>query len=132
MFNKYISFNIMNSLNSFNKIKNLIASNGFSINENEMKKIYKENIRKGENFNKSYNMNTQNIITIKKLENLEKYKKEKVDSFQSMKDKEYSENSEKREAISRNKNLPLIKSEIKEKPYKYNILNSSNNKNEIK
>ena len=140
--NKYISNNIINNLKSFNKIRHLIKINGFSLNINDVKKIYKENDAKHENEIQNCRIDTQSMMRIKKLENIEKLKKEKYDIYMNKekekeKEKEKDKDKENAEAvnktISRNKILPLIKSEMKERPNKLRIiLNLLNNKNEIK
>ena len=70
-------------------------------------------------------------MRIKRLEKIERLKKDKNDSYQNLVEKEKSEDLKKK--ISRNKILPLIKSEIRDKPNKLRIiLNLLNNKNEDK
>ena len=129
--NKYISKSIINNLQSFNKIRHLIKLNGFSLNLNDIKNIYKENDIKPEKENPSSRIDTQKMMRIKRLEKIEKVKKDKNDSYQNLVEKEKSESTNKK--ISRNKILPLIKSEIRDKPNKLRIiLNLLNNKNEDK
>ena len=129
--NKYISKSIINNLQRFNRIRNLIRTNGFSLNLKDIKNVYKENDKKGEKGNISNRIDTQMMMRIKKLEKVERLKKNKNNSFQNPKEKEKSEKMNKK--ISRNKILPLIKSEIKEKPNKLRIfMNFLNSKNEAK
>ena len=129
--NKYISKSIINNLQSFNKIRHLIRINGFSLNINDIKNVYKENDKKGEKENLSSRIDTQRIMRIKRLENFERLKKDKNDSYQNLREKEKSKNMNKK--ISRNNILPLIKSEIKEKPNNLRIItNLLNNRNELK
>ena len=128
--NKYISKNIINNLKSFNKIRHLIRSNGFSLNLNDIKNVYKENNNKNET-DKNERIDTSKMIMVKKLEKKETPKKEKNENHLSFKDKESSENIFKK--ISRNRILPLIKSEVKEKPNKFKIiLNLLSNKNDVR
>ena len=128
--NKYISKNIINNLKSFNKIRHLIKINGFSLNINDIKNIYKENDTKDEKESQGSRIDTQNMMKVKRLDKIEKLKNEK--SFYNFyKERDVNENMNKK--ISRNKILPLIKSEMKEGPNKLRIImNLLNNKNEIK
>ena len=129
--NKYISKSIINNLQSFNRIRHLIKLNGFSLNLNDIKNLYKENEIKPDKENLSGRIDTQKVMRIKRLEKIERLKKDKNDSYQNLVEKEKSEDLKKK--ISRNKILPLIKSEIRDKPNKLRIiLNLLNNKNEDK
>ena len=129
--NKYISKSIINNLQSFNRIRHLIKLNGFSLNLNDIKNLYKENDIKPDKENLSSRIDTQKVMRIKRLEKIERLKKDKNDSYQNLVEKEKSEDLKKK--ISRNKILPLIKSEIRDKPNKLRIiLNLLNNKNEDK
>jgi hypothetical protein len=129
--NKYISKSIINNLQSFNRIRHLIKLNGFSLNLNDIKNLYKENDIKLDKENLSSRIDTQKVMRIKRLEKIERLKKDKNDSYQNLVEKEKSEDLKKK--ISRNKILPLIKSEIRDKPNKLRIiLNLLNNKNEDK
>ena len=129
--NKYISKSIINNLQSFNRIRHLIKLNGFSLNLNDIKNLYKENDIKPDKENLSGRIDTQKVMRIKRLEKIERLKKDKNDSYQNLVEKEKSEDLKKK--ISRNKILPLIKSEIRDKPNKLRIiLNLLNNKNEDK
>lgn len=130
VFNKYISKNIINNLKSFNKIRHLIKINGFSLNINDIKNIYKENDTKDEKESQGSRIDTQSMMKVKRLDKIEKLKNEK--SFYNFyKERDVNENMNKK--ISRNKILPLIKSEMKEGPNKLRIImNLLNNKNEIK
>ena len=62
IFNKYISNNIINGLNSFNKIKNLIKLNGFNLDNYDFNTIYKDN----KNNYTNNNFNNANLINISK------------------------------------------------------------------
>ena len=129
--NKYISKSIINNLQSFNRIRHLIKLNGFSLNLNDIKNLYKENDIRPDKENLSGRIDTQKVMRIKRLEKIERLKKDKNDSYQNLVEKEKSEDLKKK--ISRNKILPLIKSEIRDKPNKLRIiLNLLNNKNEDK
>ena len=129
--NKYISKSIINNLQSFNRIRHLIKLNGFSLNLNDIKNLYKEKDIKPDKENLSGRIDTQKVMRIKRLEKIERLKKDKNDSYQNLVEKEKSEDLKKK--ISRNKILPLIKSEIRDKPNKLRIiLNLLNNKNEDK
>ena len=60
IFNKYIWNNIINGLNSFNKIKNLIKLNGFNLENYDFNTIYKDNKKNNTNIN----FNDANLINV--------------------------------------------------------------------
>jgi len=72
IFNRYISNNIINGLNSFNKIKDLIKLNGFNLDKCNFNTIYKYNNNNNYN-NQNLNL-SKNSFNIKKLINKENIK----------------------------------------------------------
>ena len=132
--NKYISNNIIKNLKSFNKIRHLIKTNGFSLNLNDIKNVYKESNNNDEKESKNERMNTQKMMMIKRLEKVEKVEKindEKNENSLFNKSKEYSKSIIKK--ISRNQALPVIKSEDKGNQNKLKIiLDIINHKKDIK
>ena len=129
--NKYISKNIIKNLKSFDKIRHLIKKNGFSLNINDIKNVYKESNNNNEKEDQKKRINTQDMMMIKKLEKIERINDEKKENSLLNKSKEYSKKIIQK--ISRNQALPAIKTEDKGKQNKLKImLDIINNKNEIK
>ena len=134
IFNKYISNNIINNLNGFNKIKDLIKTHGFSINIKDVKEIksgYNDNnIEEDKSFS-TIRLEVRKMMGLQKSEKEEIFKSSKKEVYPSIKLKENPGKINKN--LSRNIFFPLIKSEDKEKNIKLSIaLNIFNNKNEIK
>ena len=134
IFNKYISNNIINNLNGFNKIKDLIKTHGFSINIKDVKEIksgYNDNnIEEDKSFS-TIRLEVRKMMGLQKSEKEEIFKSSKKEVYPSIK---LNENPGKiNKNLSRNIFFPSIKSEDKEKNIKLSIaLNIFNNKNEIK
>ena len=132
--NKYISNSIIKNLKSFNRIRHLIKTNGFSLNLNDIKNVYKESNNNDEKESKNERINTQKMMMIKRLEKLEKINDEKNENSLFNKSKEYSKNIIKK--ISRNQVLPVIKSEDKGNQNKLkiilDIINHKKDINELK
>lgn len=75
IFNKYISNNIINGLNSFNKIKNLIKLKGFNLDKYDFNTIYKDENYYDRSMDNKTNINNKrkNINKVTKNENISNY-----------------------------------------------------------
>ena len=117
--NKFISENIINNFKSFNKIRHLIKLNGFSLNSIGINNFFIDNDLKEEKEIQSHRIDTQKMIRINRLQNIERFLKNKNDNHNNSKENEKTLKTNKQ--ISRNKILPLIKSEKKENKNKLKI-----------
>ena len=117
--NKFISENIINNFKSFNKIRHLIKLNGFSLNSIGINNFFIDNDLKEEKEIQSHRIDTQKMIRINRLQNIERFLKNKNDNHNNS--KENGKTLKTNKQISRNKILPLIKSEKKENKNKLKI-----------
>ena len=117
--NKFISENIINNFKSFNKISHLIKLNGFSLNSIGINNFFIDNDLKEEKEIQSHRIDTQKMIRINRLQNIERFLKNKNDNHNNS--KENGKTLKTNKQISRNKILPLIKSEKKENKNKLKI-----------
>ena len=117
--NKFISENIINNFKSFNKIWHLIKLNGFSLNSIGINNFFIDNDLKEEKEIQSHRIDTQKMIRINRLQNIERFLKNKNDNHNNS--KENGKTLKTNKQISRNKILPLIKSEKKENKNKLKI-----------
>ena len=117
--NKFISENIINNFKSFNKIRHLIKLNGFSLNSIGINNFFIDNDLKEEKEIQSHRIDTQKMIRINRLQNIERFLKNKNDNHNNS--KENGKTLKTNKQISRNRILPLIKSEKKENKTKLKI-----------
>ena len=118
--NKFISENIINNFKSFNKIRHLIKLNGFSLNSIGINNFFIDNDIKEEKEIQSHRIDTQKMIRINRLQNIERFLKNKNDNHKNS--KENGKTLKTNKQISRNKILPIIKSEKKENQNKLKII----------
>lgn len=129
-FNNYISKNIINNLNSFNKIKDLIKVYGFTLNTKNLKSGYNEKHLEEEKKYNTIRLVAHKMNGLKKTEKEEIVKSEKKEIYPFIKLSENPGNIAKK--ISRNIFFPSVKSEDKEKNHKLSFgYNAFKNKNEI-
>ena len=126
----FSSIKVINNLNSFNKIKDLIKVYGFTLNTKNLKSGYNEKHLEEEKKYNTIRLVAHKMSGLKKTEKEEIIKSEKKEIYPFIKLSENPGNIAKK--ISRNIFFPSVESEDKEKNHKLSFgYNAFKNKNEI-